>query len=58
MEGNGPKDPLFIQIKEEAASSYAPYLGGATVPLTTKDAGWSKASGRCKSNPTRCWDGR
>jgi uncharacterized protein (DUF2252 family) len=32
MQGNGPKDPLFIQIKEEAASGYAPYLGGATLP--------------------------
>ncbi|WP_348267484.1 DUF2252 domain-containing protein [Edaphobacter paludis] len=27
MEGNGPKDPLFIQIKEEAASAYASYVG-------------------------------
>jgi len=26
MEGNGPKDPLFIQIKEETDSAYAPYL--------------------------------
>ena len=26
MEGNGPKDPLFLQIKEEAHSAYAPYL--------------------------------
>ena len=26
MTGNGPKDPLFIQIKEEVASAYAPYL--------------------------------
>jgi uncharacterized protein (DUF2252 family) len=26
MFGNGPKDPLFIQIKEEVASAYAPYL--------------------------------
>jgi uncharacterized protein (DUF2252 family) len=26
MVGNGPKDPLFIQIKEEVASAYAPYL--------------------------------
>jgi uncharacterized protein (DUF2252 family) len=26
MVGNGPKDPLFIQIKEEVASGYAPYL--------------------------------
>ena len=27
MEGNGPKDPFFLQIKEEAVSAYAPYLG-------------------------------
>ena len=27
MQGIGPKDPLFIQIKEEAVSAYAPYLG-------------------------------
>jgi uncharacterized protein (DUF2252 family) len=26
MEGNGPGDPLFLQVKEEAASCYAPYL--------------------------------
>jgi uncharacterized protein (DUF2252 family) len=26
MVGNGPKDPLFLQIKEEVASAYSPYL--------------------------------
>ncbi len=26
FEGNGPDDPLFLQIKEEPASCYAPYL--------------------------------
>lgn len=26
FEGNGPKDPLFLQIKEETASAYAAYL--------------------------------
>jgi len=26
MEGNGTKDPLFLQIKEETASGYAPYV--------------------------------
>jgi uncharacterized protein (DUF2252 family) len=31
MEGNGPGDPLFLQIKEEAASAYAPYLIDDTV---------------------------
>ena len=27
MEGNGSADPLFLQIKEEPGSAYAPYLG-------------------------------
>jgi uncharacterized protein (DUF2252 family) len=27
MEGNGAKDPFFLQIKEETTSAYAPYLG-------------------------------
>jgi uncharacterized protein (DUF2252 family) len=27
MQGNGPNDPLFLQIKEEVASGYAPYIG-------------------------------
>jgi uncharacterized protein (DUF2252 family) len=26
MEGNGAKDPLFLQIKEEVESGYAPYV--------------------------------
>ena len=26
FEGNGPGDPLFLQVKEEAASAYTPYL--------------------------------
>jgi hypothetical protein len=29
MEGNGPGDPLFLQIKEEAASAYQAYLPDA-----------------------------
>ncbi|HEY0795980.1 MAG TPA: DUF2252 domain-containing protein [Acidisarcina sp.] len=27
FEGNGPADPLFLQVKEEPASAYARYLG-------------------------------
>ena len=26
MEGNGPSDPLFLQIKQEVASCFSPYL--------------------------------
>jgi len=29
MEGNGRRDPLFLQIKEETASGYAPYIDKA-----------------------------
>jgi uncharacterized protein (DUF2252 family) len=32
FEGNGPNDPLFLQIKEEPASAYAPYLPDARPP--------------------------
>jgi uncharacterized protein (DUF2252 family) len=32
FEGNGPGDPLFLQIKEEVASAYAPYLPDAQPP--------------------------
>jgi uncharacterized protein (DUF2252 family) len=32
MEGNGLGDPLFLQIKEEPASAYAPYLPDAHPP--------------------------
>jgi uncharacterized protein (DUF2252 family) len=32
MEGNGPGDPMFLQIKEEARSAYAPYLKDPQVP--------------------------
>jgi len=32
FEGNGPSDPLFLQIKEEPASGYAPYLPDAHAP--------------------------
>lgn len=29
MEGNGAKDPLFLQIKQEVESAYAPYINAA-----------------------------
>jgi uncharacterized protein (DUF2252 family) len=32
LEGNGSDDPLFLQIKEEANSAYAPYLGEMGAP--------------------------
>jgi uncharacterized protein (DUF2252 family) len=32
LEGNGAEDPLFLQIKEEPNSAYAPYLGEMGAP--------------------------
>ena len=32
FEGNGPDDPLFLQIKEEPPSGYTPYLPDAKPP--------------------------
>jgi len=32
FEGNGPDDPLFLQIKEEPSSAYSPYLPDAHPP--------------------------
>jgi uncharacterized protein (DUF2252 family) len=37
LEGNGSKDPLFLQIKEEAPSAYAPYLGPAVAGCLPAD---------------------
>ncbi len=33
FEGNGPGDPLFLQIKEEPGSAYAPYVSGQGLAL-------------------------
>ena len=30
FEGNSPRDPMFLQVKQEAASAYAKFLPGAT----------------------------
>ncbi|HTX41822.1 MAG TPA: DUF2252 domain-containing protein [Acidobacteriaceae bacterium] len=32
LEGNGSRDPLFLQIKEQPGSAYAPYLPAAVGP--------------------------
>ena len=63
MEGNGPGDPLFLQIKQEAKSAYAPYLPQST-PLPKND-GQRVAEGQramqLQSDPLLGWttiDGR
>ncbi len=39
FEGNGEEDPLFLQIKQEVASAWAPYLQGEESPSTGKGEG-------------------
>jgi uncharacterized protein (DUF2252 family) len=47
LEGNGENDPLFLQVKEEPGSAYAPYLGtqGAE-PHTAAHQGQRTAEGQ------------
>ena len=52
MQGNGAKDPLFLQVKEEPLSAYAPYLGEPPEPRLTRAAASSRASAPCSSSPT------
>ena len=33
LQGNGPGDPLFLQIKEEVHSAYTPYLANTPFPV-------------------------
>ncbi|MGA8030556.1 MAG: DUF2252 domain-containing protein [Bryobacteraceae bacterium] len=47
MEGNGAGDPLFLQIKQEVASAYAPYLNN----LRYAHQGQRVAEGQRKVQP-------
>jgi uncharacterized protein (DUF2252 family) len=47
MEGNGPEDPLFLQIKQEVESAYAPYLKAGRYP----NQGQRVAEGQRKVQP-------
>ncbi len=56
MQGNGAKDPLFLQIKEEVASAYTPYLGE---PPATRHQGQRVVEGQramqLQSDPFLGW---
>lgn len=56
MEGNGPGDPLFLQIKQEVDSAYAPYLDGYTrsVPNGQRVADGQRAM-QLQSDPLLGW---
>ena len=47
FEGNGPKDPLFLQIKQEVKSAYTPYL----LDLVNKHQGQRVAEGQIAIQP-------
>jgi uncharacterized protein (DUF2252 family) len=47
MEGNGNGDPLFLQIKQEVASAYAPYL----TPTPVMNQGQRVVDGQRKIQP-------
>lgn len=48
MEGNGPKDPLFLQIKQEGTSIYQAYLGEKS---TDRHGGRRVAEGQRRVQP-------
>ncbi len=61
MEGNGPQDPLFLQIKEEPGSAYLPYVKKAAG--CTAGGRWPKGrrAMQMQSDPFLGWttiDGR
>ena len=58
MEGNGVKDPLFLQVKEEVSSGYAPYVA-ASARWTNKHQGRRVVEGeramQVQSDPFLGW---
>ena len=57
FEGNGPGDPLFLQIKEEPASAYAPICPTRTA-APQRPARGGRAARHAECSPTRSWAGR
>ena len=61
FQGNGLGDPLFLQIKEEARSTYEPYLqpssGGIRRPRVTRGSASPRGSARwqLQSDPFLGW---
>jgi len=50
LYGNGPEDPLFLQVKEEDASCWTPYLRSArTVPAAGAHEGRRVAEGQLRA---------
>ncbi len=61
FEGNGPRDPMFLQIKQEVASAYAKYLPGDTAEsVADENQGGARRRDRWQFSQCRicCWAGR
>jgi uncharacterized protein (DUF2252 family) len=55
MEGNGPDDPLFLQIKEEPASAYAKYLPQKTPANQGQRVAEGQRAMQMQSDPFLGW---
>ncbi len=61
MEGNGPQDPLFLQIKEEPGSAYLPYVKKAPRVHCGRAVAEGQRAMQMQSDPFLGWttlDGR
>jgi uncharacterized protein (DUF2252 family) len=54
-EGNGPGDPLFLQIKEEAKSAYEPYLGAIGAEHQGRRVAEGQRAMQLQSDPFLGW---
>jgi uncharacterized protein (DUF2252 family) len=55
FEGNGPRDPLFLQIKEETDSAYSPYLRHARSAQNGKRVAEGQRAMQMQSDPFLGW---
>jgi uncharacterized protein (DUF2252 family) len=54
-EGNGPGDPLFLQIKEETRSAYEPYLGATGAKHQGQRVAEGQRAMQLQSDPFLGW---
>jgi uncharacterized protein (DUF2252 family) len=55
LEGNGPDDPLFLQIKQETQSAYAQHLKNSTFPHQGRRVAEGQRSVQPLSDPLLGW---
>ncbi len=55
MEGNGPTDPLFLQIKQESTSCYAPYFSTPTKQHQGQRVAEAQRAMQLQSDPLLGW---